>query len=183
MANAAFCTARPLRKSKSSTGRISGLDVSNDSVAAEKSDTLESSSTSKPQPSEPVRPYTGNKTPRHDTTDASDHKNEGHQEELKDDLIEELEERVGDLERQLTREESEVEVRLVGQPETPTQEQIDQHNATHATYKSWCKHCVRGFATRDRHLTAKMKGKQIKKTKFGQHQVPDTIQHRLHAYG
>ena len=97
---------------------------------------------------------------------------------MKDDLIEELEGRVEDLERQLTREEEEIEVPLVGQPETPTQEQVDQHNATHATYKSWCKHCVRGLATRDRHPKARMKGKQIKKTKFGEYEVPDTEENK-----
>ena len=62
---------------------------------------------------------------------------------------------------------------LVSRPDTPTKGDVERHNATHATFKSWCKHCVRGLATRDRHVTKKTKGKTQQRTKFGQVDVPD----------
>ena len=167
-----FCGARPLKKSRPSTLRVSGLDVSNDSVAAKRPDDQESRSASDSQASEPISPTTKTKSPNINSNDT--HKDKEQQEAMKDDLIEELEERVEGLERQLTREEEEVNVPLVGQPETPTQEQVDKHNATHATFKRWCKHCVRGLATRDKHVTTRTKGKRMKRVKFGQVDVPDT---------
>lgn len=29
----------------------------------------------------------------------------------------------------------------------PTQEEIDEHNLGHSTFRSWCPHCVKGEAT------------------------------------
>ena len=35
-------------------------------------------------------------------------------------------------------------VRPLRSPCEPTREEIDSHNLTHAQFKSWCPHCVRG---------------------------------------
>ena len=33
---------------------------------------------------------------------------------------------------------------LVGDPQLPSQTEIDEHNMTHSPFRSWCRHCVRG---------------------------------------
>ena len=35
---------------------------------------------------------------------------------------------------------------MLRDPGEPTQEEVDQHNLTHAAFRSWCPHCVRGRA-------------------------------------
>ena len=40
------------------------------------------------------------------------------------------------MEKQLTREEQEIEMPLVSRPETPTRGQVEEHNATDATFHS-----------------------------------------------
>ena len=35
-------------------------------------------------------------------------------------------------------------VRPLRDPGEPTRDELDQHNLTHAAYRSWCPHCVRG---------------------------------------
>ena len=57
--------------------------------------------------------------------------------------------------------------------DTPTKEMIDKHNATHAEFKSWCKHCQKGLAMRDRHKRKKTKDK-YKRRRLGEIDVPDT---------
>ena len=49
-----------------------------------------------------------------------------------DSEIEGLEQRIEELEKQMTREQAEPEMPIVSQPIKPTKGQIDRHNATHA---------------------------------------------------
>ena len=75
---------------------------------------------------------------------------------------EELEHRVELMEKQLEREDKEPDAAVIARPDKPTKEQVERHNASgHAQFKNWCKHCVRGLATRDRHIN-----KKNKRTKF-----------------
>lgn len=88
--------------------------------------------------------------------------------------IEDMEERIEELEKQLARE-AEKKVPMVANPEMPSKEEVERHNLTHANYQSWCKHCQAGFAARDKHVSKdkKKKGKR-KLTKHGYVDVPDT---------
>ena len=178
-----FWRARPLRNSRSLARGASNLRADSKEETAVRSQVSESRSTNMMQTPAPISPML-NDTP---TTEEKPKEGEDghptdqeHKGEMpsEDEVIEELENRVEELERQLTREENEADVPLVSRPEVPTREQVEQHNATHATYKAWCKHCVRGLATRDKHVTKKMKGKKYKRTKIGQVDVPDTEEPR-----
>ncbi len=40
--------------------------------------------------------------------------------------------------------EEEPEVKIAAKPVEPSREEKEKHNATHAVYRSWCPHCVRG---------------------------------------
>ena len=53
--------------------------------------------------------------------------------------IDKMLERVEELEEQLKRESEEADVKIVKDVETPTQEQVRRHEATHTPYKRWCK--------------------------------------------
>ena len=87
------------------------------------------------------------------------------------DTIEEFEERVREVEKLVaTREESGVP--MVPDVRTPTQEEVDQHNLTHAQYQPWCPHCNKGLAARDAHRRKRKKG--YKYGRFGEIKVPDT---------
>ena len=131
---------------------------------------------------EPISPVLNDATSNNKQFDEEEDGHAKEQESAKDaqseketfETIDELENRIEELERQLTREEDEDPVPLVKRPEMPTQEEVDRHNTTHATFKPWCKHCVRGLAMRDKHVTKKMKGKRYKRTKMGQVDVPET---------
>ena len=37
-------------------------------------------------------------------------------------------------------------------PQTPAAKEVDEHNATHYPYRSWCRHCVAGSGRRDGHV-------------------------------
>ena len=88
--------------------------------------------------------------------------------------IEELEKRVENMERQLEREEAEPETAVISRPLMPTKEQVERHNASgHAQFRNWCKHCVRGLATRDRHISKRNKKGKVKTSRSGEADVPD----------
>ena len=88
--------------------------------------------------------------------------------------IEELEERVAKMEREMSRGEGK-HTPLVANPECPSKEEVEAHNATHGMFQNWCKHCVRGMATRDKHARKKKEARgQYRRTKFGEVDVPDT---------
>ena len=181
--------------SKSSTKGVSGLDARSGKANATgsnetSSDTRETPKSTNPMPARPTKPTTnGDKN-----TESKEGRSANKEDEYEDvdGNLEELENRVEEMERQFIREEAEVDVPLVARPKTPTQEDVDKHNATHATYKSWCKHCVRGLAMRDKHSKRKNKSSTQKRGKFGMVDVPDTeaavdgvtkYSFRLHAHG
>ena len=94
------------------------------------------------------------------------------------DEIDKVLERVEELYEQLTKEDDGVEVPTATGVETPTQEQLERHEATHTSYKRWCRHCNAGLAARDAHKDKKTqninKHRKIKPRKFGEAGVPDT---------
>ncbi len=82
--------------------------------------------------------------------------------------IEELEERVREAELGLEKRYDGVIV--VRNVETPTQEEVDAHEASgHANFKRWCPACQKGFAQRDAHRS---KSDKRKRTNFGEVKVP-----------
>ena len=87
--------------------------------------------------------------------------------------IEDLEKRVEEMEKQLSREED-GEVPVLKAPQLPSKEEVERHNATHAQFQPWCKHCNAGLARRDKHVTKT--GKADKTGKFGEADVPDVSQ-------
>ena len=97
-----------------------------------------------------------------------------HEPKEDEQISEDLEKRIEEMEKKLMEKDEEV-VPLVKDTELPTQEEVDSHNATHAEYKSWCKHCNAGLATRDQHRNKanKTKKKGYKYGKFGEIIVPD----------
>ena len=42
-------------------------------------------------------------------------------------------------------------IAVASSPKEPTQQERDEHEATHLPYRSWCKHCVRGRGCREAH--------------------------------
>ena len=40
---------------------------------------------------------------------------------------------------------------VASSPKEPTQQERDEHEATHLPYRSWCKHCVRGRGRSEAH--------------------------------
>ena len=48
-------------------------------------------------------------------------------------------------------EEEAADAPLLRDPGEPTQAEVDQHNLTHAAFRSWCPHCVRGRARNNPH--------------------------------
>ena len=43
-------------------------------------------------------------------------------------------------------------------PSMPTDEEVEKHNLTHAQFRDWCEHCVRGKAHGDSHKYDRKKG-------------------------
>lgn len=43
-------------------------------------------------------------------------------------------------------------------PSMPTDEEVEQHNLTHAQFRDWCEHCVRGKAQGESHRYDKKRG-------------------------
>lgn len=115
---------------------------------------------------DPVSPSSGSN--HKTTTEAKTRESE------KVDEVDKLLERVDDLEKQRTRETEDDKVQIVRGVETPTEEQIRRHKATHTPHKIWCRHCNEGLARRDAHRNkAKVKRKKFKTRKFGEVDVPD----------
>ena len=42
-------------------------------------------------------------------------------------------------------------IAVASSPKEPTQQERDEHEATHLPYRSWCKHCVRGRGRSEAH--------------------------------
>ena len=42
-------------------------------------------------------------------------------------------------------------IKVIPDVSQPTQEELEEHNATHAQYRSWCPHCVRGRGQASHH--------------------------------
>ena len=54
------------------------------------------------------------------------------------------------------RAEAEEELRKpkpAARPQTPTKEEVHEHEVTHLPYRSWCKHCLRGRGVSAPHPT------------------------------
>jgi hypothetical protein len=86
--------------------------------------------------------------------EVSNHDNDAKPEGKDADEINEIDkmlERVEELEEQFEREGEEADVKVVKDVDTPTQEQIKRHEATHTPYRRWCKECNKGLAIRDKH--------------------------------
>ena len=79
----------------------------------------------------PISPNRGAKHSKSATTEDKD------VDEIKD--IDKMLERVEELEEQLKREGEEADVTIAKDVDTPTQDQIKRHDATHTPYKRWCK--------------------------------------------
>ena len=147
---AKFCEAGAMSRTKLKTGtssraELQGLDATD--IEATNRTTLS-----------PISP---NGSPNHVDDKGTD--KEGADEV---DEIDKLLERVEELEEQLEREGKESEVKVVQDVETPTQEQIDRHEATHTPYRRWCKECNKGLAIRDKHAK--------KKKVPNRNKIPDT---------
>ena len=57
------------------------------------------------------------------------------------------------LEEELRQQKIPDKVPLVANPESPSEEERGSHELTHANFKSWCKHCQRALAMRDKHIS------------------------------
>ena len=89
--------------------------------------------------------------------------------------LDELREQVEELQKKHDKE-PELKVPIVGNPEDPTEEEVERHNTHHANFKSWCKHCNAGLAQRDQHKSKTKKPSwksKFKRGKFGEVKVPD----------
>ena len=42
-------------------------------------------------------------------------------------------------------------IKVVPEVYQPTKEELEEHNATHAQYRAWCPHCVRGRGQANHH--------------------------------
>ena len=42
-------------------------------------------------------------------------------------------------------------IKVVPEVYQPTKEELEEHNATHAQYRAWCPHCVRGRGQASHH--------------------------------
>ena len=109
------------------------------------------------QPDEPVSP---NESQTVDLDEAMEEYEKELEKEAKlpkeeEDIFEEMEKIMQDLEKQLLREEAQEDVPAVSVPEKSIEEEVEKHNLTHAQHRSWCKHCNRGLAQRDRHKIKK----------------------------
>ena len=47
--------------------------------------------------------------------------------------------------------EEQVDVRVLEKPMMPSKAERDKHDSTHATYRTWCAHCVRGRGQSSHH--------------------------------
>ena len=55
-------------------------------------------------------------------------------------------------------QEAEVEpLRTMQTPETPTQDEIDQHQIDHVPFRPWCRYCLEGFGREDGHFHSEVK--------------------------
>ena len=122
-----------------------GEDEASEAVTRGDSPHMEKSPNSKP-----VRPKTKQ------LNAASNDEAEAKTEDVEE--IEELEKRVEEMERRLAGGDEPEGGAVVKAPELPSRDEVERHNATHAKFQSWCKHCNAGLATRDKHITKKTKG-------------------------
>ena len=60
----------------------------------------------------------------------------------------------GEADQQSEGEEA-PKVKVWSDPGKPTKEKIEQHEATHAQYRSWCPHCVKGRGQSSPHKAIK----------------------------
>ena len=63
---------------------------------------------------------------------------------------------------------------MVGNPDSPSKEERERHELTHANHRSWCRHCQRALAMRDKHNTKEKKSSKYKYNRSGEAIVPET---------
>ena len=112
-------------------------------------------------------------SPRTSASSTTGNKGKTNEPEEADD-IDKLPERAGELGKQLTREESQANVPLVKDVETPTQGQIDRHEATHTPYRKPCKQCNQGLVMGDQNGDKSKSNIKTKARTLGGATAPDT---------
>lgn len=133
-----------------STKGLSGLDASDNEATDVDTDPKADAKATKSKAPKLVRP-------------SAEQNNEKDTTESEDEIFKELENRIEDMEKRIMKEEDETNVPTIKGPEIPTKEQVERHNATHANFKSWCVHCQKGLAMRDKHTTKKKKKDKYKR--------------------
>ena len=79
--------------------------------------------------------------------------------------ITDLEKKVHRLEEELEKHQPTDRTSMVANPDSPSTEERERHELTHANHKSWCKHCQKALAMRDKHTT---KGKSKASHEYNQ---------------
>ncbi len=54
----------------------------------------------------------------------------------------------------------ETPVKVARDPEMPTAEEVEEHNATHLPHRSWCPVCVKARGKEDAHSKVSQKGEK-----------------------
>ena len=92
-------------------------------------------------------------------------------EELEQEISDmtELEKKVSKLEEELEKYKPTDRTPMVANPESPSAEERERHELTHANHKSWCKHCQKALAMRDKHV---VKGQSATKRKYRNKEIP-----------